>query len=165
MVAVVVMGVCGCGKSTLAITLAKELNGVFIEGDNLHPEANVAKMASGSALSDEDRWPWLTTVGASLSGNEVTVAACSALKKVYRDRIRETAGRDVQFIFLNGERPLIESRMSEREGHYMPTRLIESQFAILEDPTEEADVLSISIDDTPVNITQQALNWLEKTDD
>ena len=106
MVAVVVMGVCGCGKSTIASALAGELRGTFVEGDKLHPKSNVEKMASGQPLNDEDRWPWLAKIGERLKGKgegEVVVAACSALKLAYRDRIRETANKQVLFVFLKGE--------------------------------------------------------------
>ena len=163
MVAVVVMGVCGCGKSTIAKAIARELAGTFIEGDGLHPKANVDKMASGIPLCDEDRWPWLTKIGETLSeeaSKGVAIAACSALKKSYRDRIKAAAGREVLFVFLQGDKALIKSRMSKREGHYMPTSLIDSQFAILEDPSDESGVLAISIDDSPEKVASKALVWL-----
>ncbi len=166
MIAVVVMGVCGCGKSTLATKLAETLGGSFIEGDELHSDQNVAKMASGQPLNDEDRWPWLAEIGRTLSKDVDqrgrSFAACSALKKSYRDHIRQSCEHAVIFLYLKGEKSLIEHRMSQRKNHYMPTSLIESQFAILEEPQDEEQVIPISIDQTPDAIAKDALCLLER---
>ncbi|NDV02381.1 gluconokinase [Pseudoroseicyclus tamaricis] len=131
---VVVMGVSGCGKSTLGADLAQLLGGRFIEGDALHPEANRAKMAAGIPLTDEDRWPWLDRVAGVLASEEPPViAACSALKRAYRDRLRAGAG-PLTFLWMDGSYELIVGRMALRKGHYMPTSLLQSQFEALEPP-------------------------------
>jgi gluconokinase len=165
MTKLVVMGVCGCGKSTLASLLAKSFNGAFIEGDQLHPKANIEKMSNGQSLNDDDRWPWLKRVGEALwRESEVkgsAFAACSALKASYREMIIKEAGSDLKFIYLKGEPDLIARRMSLRQEHYMPVSLIDSQFAILEEPTKSANVLSLSIEQTPADLLKQSLKWLE----
>ncbi len=143
--AAVVMGVSSCGKTTVGEALAAELRAAFIEGDNLHPAANVAKMSSGMPLTDEDRWPWLAQVGASLRGNKPVIASCSALKKIYRQRIIEAAGRPVAFILLNGDKALLQKRIAARKGHFMPSSLLESQLATLEIPGPDEDAVTIDI--------------------
>ena len=126
---IVVMGVSGCGKSSVGIALAEALGARFIDGDDLHPEANKAKMGAGIPLDDSDRWPWLDLVGQALTPN--TVIACSALKRVYRDRIR-TAAPGTFFVHLDGSRDILERRLGARTGHFMPATLLDSQLAILE---------------------------------
>lgn len=141
----VLMGVAGCGKSTIAEELTKRLGGQFLDGDSFHPATNIAKMSAGTPLTDEDRWPWLETIGREMvSRSGKAVGACSALKRVYRETIRRAAGEAVLFIYLNGSRDLIESRMNARTGHFMPPSLLESQFATLEVPDD--DELAISVD-------------------
>ena len=133
---VVLMGVCGCGKTTVGRALAQELGWTFVEGDELHPPANVAKMASGSALSDDDRWPWYDRIVLELrrlagQGRHV-VLACSALKQAYRDRLARAG--DVRFVYLKGDAATIGPRLAGRKGHFMPASLLASQFAALEEP-------------------------------
>ena len=148
--AVVVMGVSGCGKTSVAEGLAARFSAAFIEGDSLHPAANVDKMSRGVPLTDEDRWPWLDTVGRAmadaLARGESVVVSCSALKRVYRDRLRMASGGALAFVFLKGSRDLLISRMAAREGHFMPVSLLDSQLATLEDPTGEPGVVSVDID-------------------
>ncbi|MEY4693755.1 MAG: Thermoresistant gluconokinase, partial [Pseudomonadota bacterium] len=116
----IVMGVSGCGKSTMATALGSQLGLDMVDGDDLHLPASVAKMRAGIALDDADRWPWLDRIGQYLSTphEQGRVVACSALKRSYRDRLREQAG-DVCFVFLDGDFELIQKRMQQRVGHYM----------------------------------------------
>lgn len=144
MSAVVLMGVCGSGKSTIGIALAQQCGGTFLDADDFHPPANIAKMKRGEALDDADRAPWLALLATRLT--EATDApvflACSALKARYREILR--AGRDdVFFVHLNGTPELIRARLRARPGHFMPESLIDSQFAALETP---AGALSVEID-------------------
>jgi gluconokinase len=147
---IVVMGVAGSGKTTIASGLAETLGVPFVEGDSLHPPANVKKMAGGIPLTDEDRWPWLEAIGDRIEVERVTghgvVVSCSALKHVYRDCLRKQVHGTVQFILLDGTPELIGDRMRKRKGHFMPPALLDSQFATLEKPTadEHAVILDIS---------------------
>ena len=163
--AVVVMGVSGCGKTSVAEGLAASLGAAFIEGDSLHPAVNVDKMSHGIALTDEDRWPWLDTVGRAmadvLAGNGSVVVSCSALKKAYRDRLRSSAGGTLAFVFLKGSRELLMSRMAAREGHFMPVSLLDSQLATLEDPSGEPGVVTVDIGASIEEIVAAALKGLE----
>ena len=143
--AAVVMGVTSCGKTTLGEALAKALHITFIEGDKLHPQANIAKMSSGQPLDDEDRWPWLAKVGEALKGNEGIIASCSSLKKVYRDLIVAKAERPVMFIHLDGPRELLAQRIAARKGHFMPPTLLDSQLATLEKPGAGENYVTIPI--------------------
>ena len=148
--AVVVMGVSGSGKSTVAAGIATALGLHFIDGDGLHSAANVARMQAGTPLRDEDRWPWLDRIGASLSDAGQwpggVAIACSALKRIYRDRIR-AAAPGVRFVFLDGPAALIGARMAGRVGHYMPSTLLESQLRTLEPPAvDESDAIRIAIE-------------------
>ena len=143
--AAVVMGVASCGKTTVGEALAAKLNVQFVEGDKLHPPANVAKMSAGHPLTDEDRWPWLAQVGAGLKGNTGIVASCSSLKKIYRQRIMESAGRPVSFILLNGDKAILQKRIAARKGHFMPASLLDSQLATLEIPGPDEHAITIDI--------------------
>jgi len=145
-VAIVVMGVSGAGKTTLGVRLALALGAEFIDGDDLHTDAARAKMKAGHALTDEDRWPWLDRIGAKLAGGERTVVACSALRRAYRDRLRAIAGPSLRFLFLKGDKALMRARVAARKGHYMPASLIDSQFAALESPEGEKDVVTFPAD-------------------
>ena len=162
--AVVVMGVSGCGKSSVGEKLAHALNLVFVEGDALHPAANVEKMSKSIPLSDEDRMPWLDLIGermkASLEKGEGIIVSCSALKRIYRDRLRTAAGGNLFFVYLEGSRALLTKRMGERKGHFMPVSLLESQLATLEVPTGEPGVVTVDIGDTIEGITATALRDL-----
>ena len=164
--AIIVMGVSGCGKTSVAEGLAASLGAVFIEGDSLHPAVNVDKMSHGIALTDEDRWPWLDTVGRAmadvLAGNGSVVVSCSALKKAYRDRLRFSAGGELAFVFLKGSRELLMSRMAAREGHFMPVSLLDSQLATLQDPSGEPGVVTVDIDASIEAIVASALDGLNR---
>jgi gluconokinase len=144
-VRVVIMGVSGCGKSSVGEALAARLGIPYRDGDDLHPPANVAKMSAGIPLTDEDRWPWLDRVAEVLASDAPVIIGCSALRRAYRDRIRAGAGGPVQFVHLVGSRDLIAARMARRQGHYMPLTLLDSQFAALEPPGPE-EAVSVSID-------------------
>lgn len=159
---IILMGVCGCGKTRVGELLTQKIGGVFEDADNFHTEAAKDKMRSGTPLTDEDRWPWYARLRARIvEMRTVTphyVLACSALKQVYRDRLRESDGAE-QFVvvFLDGTFDLIHERMAQRKDHYMPVSLLESQFAILERP---ADALRVSIDQTPEEIVADILSQL-----
>jgi carbohydrate kinase (thermoresistant glucokinase family) len=127
----VVLGVSGCGKSSVGEAIARLTSAQFVDGDDLHPEANKAKMGAGIPLDDNDRWPWLDLVGEVLANPEGAVVACSALKRAYRDRIRSVAP-DTVFVHLIGPRELLWERMTARKNHFMPASLLDSQLAILE---------------------------------
>jgi gluconokinase len=142
----VVMGVSGSGKSVVGAALAQRLRVAFADADDLHPPANIAKMSAGKPLDDDDRRPWLETIGAWLADHDTTggVVACSALKRSYRDRLRRHAPR-VRFLHLDGSREVIARRQSSRPGHFMPHSLLDSQFATLERlaPDEQGEVLDV----------------------
>ena len=162
--AIIVMGVSGCGKSSVGAKLAEALHLVFVEGDALHPAANVEKMSKGIPLTDEDRMPWLDLIGedmqASLDKSEGIIVSCSALKRVYRDRLRAAVGGNLFFVYLEGSKALLTKRMGERKGHFMPVSLLESQLATLEVPTGEPGVVTVDIDDTVDGIAATALKGL-----
>lgn len=135
------MGVSGCGKTTIGDLVGRELGVPFVDGDSLHPVENVAKMAAGTPLTDEDRWPWLAvTVGAELAnaGDGGPVLACSALRRSYRDAGRVSAP-DTMFLHLHGTKEVLGQRLGSRSGHFMPPALLESQLATLE-PLETDEV-------------------------
>jgi gluconokinase len=159
----VVMGVAGTGKSTVAGLLAKRLNWEFQEGDALHPPANVAKMSAGIPLTDEDRWPWLDAISAWIKEKtqrgEPGILTCSALKRSYRDRLR---GPNVIFVFLNGSREVIAARMAGRSDHFMPPALLDSQLATLEPPAADENVLTIDLGATPSDEVAEVLHALER---
>lgn len=143
--AIVVMGVSGAGKSTFGDALAKRLGYTFLEGDAFHPPANVEKMSVGIALNDEDRAPWLDAIGARMgavlaAGNGV-VAACSALRRIYRTRIAAAAGAPVTFILLDSPAAVLADRMAHRAGHFMPASLLASQLATLERPSTDEQAI------------------------
>ena len=142
---IVIMGVSGCGKSTVGAALGAALGIPYRDGDDLHPAANVEKMRAGVPLSDEDRWPWLDRVAEVLREDAPVIVGCSALRRVYRDRIRAGGGGPVQFVHLVGSRNVIAARMAARTGHYMPTTLLDSQFATLEPPGPD-EAVAVEID-------------------
>lgn len=160
---VIVMGVCACGKSTIGEQLAQKLGRKFIDGDDLHPRANIQKMASGQPLNDDDRKPWLERIrDASYSlesKNEHGIIVCSALKKKYRDQIRE--GNDnVTFLFLDGNKELIMDRMRQRQGHFMKENMVNSQFETLERPDAEPQTIVVGIDCSIEEIVDNAAQQL-----
>ena len=146
--ALVVVGVSGCGKSSVGEALAAHLGAPVVEGGALHPAANVARMAAGAPLEDADRWPWLGAIAARVAADPapVVVVSCSALKRSYRDRLRAGAGRPVAFVFLRGSEALLAGRMGARTGHFMPPALLASQLATLEDPSGEPGAVNLDID-------------------
>ncbi|MBA4041989.1 MAG: gluconokinase [Sphingobium sp.] len=140
----IIMGVMGCGKSTYGTALAARSGARFIEGDDLHGAANLAKMAAGIALADADRWPWLDRIAAAINesigdGADV-VATCSALRRVYRDRLRAAITAPVRFVMLDVPRAELWRRVGSRTGHFMPQALLDSQLATLEWPGGEEGV-------------------------
>jgi len=159
--AVVVMGVSGSGKSTVAAGIAAALGIDFIDGDGLHPEQNVARMRAGIPLEDADRWPWLDRIGACLADAERwpqgLAVACSALRRIYRDRLR-AAAPGVRFVFLDGAPEVIAGRIAQRSGHYMPPTLLASQLRTLERPgPDERDVQRVAIDAPAATVIEQSV--------
>ncbi|RJT44370.1 gluconokinase [Rahnella woolbedingensis] len=147
---IILMGVSGSGKSTVGAALARELNAKFIDGDDLHPRANIQKMASGTPLNDDDRAPWLLRLNDAAYSlrhkNETGIIVCSALKRRYRDALRKD-NEGMVFIYMKGSFDVIADRLKARAGHFMPTDLLRSQFDALEEPGEdEPDVLRVNID-------------------
>lgn len=141
----VLMGVSGCGKSSVGAALSARLGVPYCDGDDLHPAANIAKMQAGVALSDADRWPWLDLVAQALQTRAPVILGCSALRRVYRDRLRAGAGGPLRFVHLAGDRALIAARMKKREGHFMPLALLDNQFATLEPPGPDEQALVLDI--------------------
>lgn len=155
----VVMGVAGCGKSTAGNAIADHLGGVYLEGDELHPKANIEKMSNGQPLTDEDRWPWLKIIAQEMARTEGLVfSGCSALKRSYRDFIKAEAGEDVTFIHLSGSKELIAERMKNRAGHFMPTSLLDSQFAALEPLSEQESSIVVDISSSEQDILDQIIS-------
>ncbi|HUW78270.1 MAG TPA: gluconokinase [Candidatus Nanopelagicaceae bacterium] len=159
---VVVMGVSGSGKSTIGEEIARTLMIDFVDADSLHPPANIAKMASGIALTDEDRWPWLEIVGRTLAAAESTglVLACSSLKRSYRDLIRSQAP-SVFFIHLSGSRKTLSARLARRGNHFMPSTLLDSQLDSLQPLELDEAGMEIDIDLSVPEIVVLALSRLD----
>ena len=157
---VIVMGVSGCGKTTVGKLLAKKMGCPFYDGDDFHPAANIAKMSQGIPLNDDDRAGWLAALAdlirATLQKGESGVLACSALKQKYRDKLR-VDDQQVKFVYLKGSYDLIKARMEARPGHYMKPGMLDSQFAALEEP---ADAVTLTIENSPKKIVEQALKLL-----
>ncbi len=163
--AVVVMGVSGSGKSTIGAALAARLGCQFLEGDAFHTPHSVAKMRAGQPLDDQDRWPWLDRVAASLQDTAridgVAVAACSALKRIYRDRLSRMASIPLLFVFLDTtDQDELSKRLAHRSGHYMPTSLITSQLDTLEKPEPDEPALTLSAGLSPDRACDVALDWI-----
>lgn len=159
--AVVVMGVAGSGKSTIADLLAHELGWATTEADDLHSPASVAKMGAGIPLDDNDREPWLRRICQRIADVDADqVLTCSALKRRYRDILR-TADARVRFLHLDGGRDLIGARIGARTGHFMPADLLDSQFDTLEPLEADEDGVSVSIDGIPDNILRRAIAALQ----
>jgi gluconokinase len=162
--ALIVMGVSGSGKTTIGLAIAKAKGIAFFDGDDLHsPEAR-AKMTAGTPLTDEDRAPWLERIGNLLADSAAhpagAIVACSALRRVYRDRLRAIVGPPLRFLFLKGGKALMRARVAERKGHYMPASLIDSQFAALESPEGEGDVVTIPADSDLSSVLDETIERL-----
>lgn len=160
-----VMGVSGSGKSTAGDNLARELGWPFRDADSFHPPANVAKMASGQPLTDEDRWPWLAAIAAWIDERRAAqqhgIVTCSALKRRYRELL--LIGRpDVRLVYLKGDLELIGHRMARRVDHFMPPSLLKSQFDALEEPTVEENAIVIAIDKSPRRVAERILAELAR---
>jgi gluconokinase len=147
--ALVVMGVSGSGKTTIADKLAERLDWIYEDGDRFHPASNIAKMSAGQPLTDEDRWPWLRAIADEIDrvceAGDRAVIACSALKRAYREILVHERS-DVRIVFLNGTQQLIADRLSQRQGHFMPPGLLASQFKTLEPPEQNENPVTVSID-------------------
>ena len=161
--ALIVMGVSGSGKSTIAARLAERLSWTFEDGDRFHPASNVAKMSAGQPLTDEDRWPWLQAIADEIDRVCETgahaVIACSALKHAYRD-VLVHGRRDVRIVYLSGTQPLIAARLARRKGHFMPPGLLDSQFMTLEPPAADENPVTVSIDASVETIVEDILRQL-----
>lgn len=159
----VVMGVSGSGKTTIAALLAGRLGWKFADGDDFHSPENVAKMHGGTPLTDEDRWPWLHSIAAWIdavrSSGRRAVVVCSALKRAYRDILVGNRS-DVRLIYLQGDMPLIAARQAARLNHYMPTTLVDSQFAALEVPGADERPVVVSVEPSPQQIVQAVISQL-----
>ncbi|CCD96875.1 putative bifunctional: 6-phosphogluconolactonase (N-terminal) (Pgl); D-gluconate kinase (C-terminal) [Bradyrhizobium sp. ORS 375] len=161
--ALIVMGVASSGKSTVGEALGRRLGWRFEDGDSFHPPANVAKMSAGHPLTDEDRWPWLQAIADEIARcraeGEPIIIACSALKKAYRKILVGDRG-DVRLVYLEGDRELIGDRMGHRKGHFMPTGLLDSQFATLEPPAADEHPITVLVDAPVESIVDQVLQQL-----
>ncbi|RZU28591.1 gluconokinase [Streptomyces sp. BK022] len=158
---VVVMGVAGTGKTTIGPLLAARLGVPYAEGDDFHPQANIDKMTAGTPLEDADRWPWLDAIGRWAHGRVGLggVVSSSALKRSYRDRLRAEAP-GVVFVHLTGSRELIENRMAQRQNHFMPTALLDSQFATLQPLQADEAGVAVDVSGSPEEIAERAAEAL-----
>lgn len=158
------MGVSGCGKSTVGRLLAAEFGCPFIEGDELHDSNSIEKMRAGQPLSDEDRWPWLDRVGqaiqCSINQYGVAVAACSALKVIYRDRLASAVQAPISYVLLNASRDSLLVRIQSRSNHFMPAGLLDSQLLILEPPTKSEQALILNANASPTELCKTIRAWL-----
>ena len=161
-----VIGVAGCGKTTIGRAVASRLGYAFIDADDLHPPENVAKMAGGTPLTDADRWPWLTAVArAAVDGSGAgMVCACSALRRSYRDHLIAEAGQPIRYVLLHGPRALLLDRLNQRFGHFMKPEMLDSQLATLELPEPDEDVTVVDITGTVTDITDRVLEALGKAE-
>jgi gluconokinase len=165
MTVVVMMGVSGSGKTTIAVGVARRGGWRLVEGDKFHPPANVAKMQSGTPLTDADRWPWLRAIAVEIDAirarGESAVVASSALKRAYRDiLIGDRSG--MALVYLKGSKDLIGSRMAARKDHFMPPALLDSQFATLEEPTPDEQPIVVSIEPPPDAIIDEVMRKLKE---
>ncbi|KFI46854.1 gluconokinase [Bifidobacterium bohemicum] len=161
---VVIMGVAGCGKTTVAEAVRDQLGYVMAEGDDFHSQANVDKMSHGIPLTDEDRWPWLASINTWMADHdakgESTVVSCSALKKSYRDVLRKQI--NVFFVHLSGSQELIGERLAKRKGHYMPSSLLPSQFADLEPLQDGETGVEVSVNGSPEEVERRVLAGIKQ---
>ena len=169
---VYLFGPSGCGKSTVGEHLAAAVGdeGLYLDGDDFHPPGNKEKMGAGIALQDEDRWPWFERIAAvaleKRGDHRLLFVACSALKRAYRDRLRNLVEKQlgqgtVRFVWLDGSKELIASRIADRQHEYMPASLLDSQFAAFEEPDADEGVVQVSIDQKPEEIVAEVLAALE----
>ena len=160
---VVVMGVSGSGKTVVGSALAEALGGRFVEGDRFHPPENINRMSAGLPLRDEDRWGWLDAIAVEIGEagrrGETLVVACSALKRIYRDRLR-LANRNLRFVYLEIGRDVASARVAARKGHFMPASLIDSQFADLEPPMPDEGALTLAAAEDPAQIVAHAASLM-----
>lgn len=162
---IVVMGVSGSGKTTIGDLLSQRLDLPYHDGDDLHPQSNIDKMSAGQPLTDEDRWPWLQLVGQWLADHpDGGIIGCSALKRSYRDMIRESAP-DLVFVHVHGAPELLHDRMQHRSGHFMPADLLKSQFDTLEELAEDETGEIFDIAEPPAQVVDRILTWLDTLDD
>ena len=165
MTVVVMMGVSGSGKTTIAEIVGKHLSWPMLEGDKFHPPANVEKMSHGIPLTDEDRWPWLRAIAAAIddwrANRQSGVVACSTLKRAYRD-ILIGDRKDVVLVYLRGSKDLIGQRMAARKGHFMPSALLDSQFATLEEPQDDERPIVVSVAGAPDEIADDVIRKLKE---
>lgn len=156
----IVMGVAGCGKSTIAEALAEKAGGDYLDADTFHPPENIAKMSAGIPLTDEDRWPWLDRLNLELrersAAGRPVFLACSALRQVYRDRLGDGVS-DFHIVYLQGSKELILQRMQARQGHFMRPTMLDSQFATLEEP---ADAITVSVAQPVSEIVEDVLRHM-----
>jgi carbohydrate kinase (thermoresistant glucokinase family) len=160
----VVMGVSGSGKTTIAHELVRKLGWPFQEGDDLHPPANVAKMHAGRPLTDEDRWPWLDAIArwidAQLAARAPGIVTCSALKRIYRDRLID-GRKGVRLVYLHASRALLAERLAHRTGHFMPASLLDSQLATLEPPAADEHPLAVDLGESPERVADTIIAMLQ----
>ena len=160
----VIMGVAGSGKSTVGRAISERCGIAFIDGDDLHTTENIRKMSSGIPLNDADRAPWLIQVGKALSGAQGPVAvACSALQRSYRDIIRAHAPQPVHFLHLAADREVLSDRMKNRDGHFMPASLIDSQFAALQPLEAEEQGIVIDVAGPLDTVIDQAACYISQS--
>ena len=163
--AIVVMGVSGAGKSTVAEKLATRLGWPLVEGDSLHPPANIEKMSHGTPLNDDDRLPWLKAIAARIDtarqAHQPIIVTCSALKRSYRETLKD-GHDDVGFVYLQGSRELIAQRLAARTNHFMPPGLLDSQFATLQEPAADEPSIDVAIDATPDDIVNSIVERFAK---
>ena len=156
---IVVMGVSGSGKTVVGSALARVLGGRFAEGDRFHPPENISRMSAGMPLRDDDRWGWLDAIAVEINlaerHGETLVVACSALKRIYRDRLR-LASRHLRFVYLDIGRDIAAARVAARKGHFMPASLIDSQFADLQPPAADEDALKLDATRDPAQLVALA---------
>ncbi len=166
MTILVLMGVTGCGKTTIGAALAARFGWEFLEGDSLHPPANIAKMAAGTPLDDVDRLPWLRAIAARIDAwptqDISSVVACSALKRAYR-KILIGSRTDIRLVYLRGDRDTIAGRLRARRGHFMPPSLLDSQFRALEEPGTDEAPITVPLNGTPETIVTMIVEALRCT--
>ena len=161
---VISMGVSSSGKTVVGEAIARRLHAPFLDGDDYHPAANIKKMSAGIPLTDEDRWPWLAALARALHAaaepKGIAVGACSALKRSYRDYLVAEAGEPIVFVYLDGSYDVIDKRIKARKGHFMPERLLRSQFATLEAPGLGENQITVPVTDSIDKIAETVVKKL-----